>query len=116
MADTPKVHDEFSVGDLAFTRQSPYGTVAEATFAGALSFMRRRYSKDLTDVDVAVVGFPFDLATTSRSGARHGPRVHACVLCPSPRDGKVCVGRTLVLRVTILVTAKRQRWIVMSLS
>ena len=74
MADTPKVHDEFSVGDLAFTRQSPYGTVAEATFAGALSFMRRRYSKDLTDVDVAVVGFPFDLATTSRSGARHGPR------------------------------------------
>ena len=74
MANTPKVHDEFSVGDLAFTRQSPYGTIAEATFAGALSFMRRRYSKDLTDVDVAVVGFPFDLATTSRSGARHGPR------------------------------------------
>ena len=82
MADTPKVHDEFSVGDLAFTRQSPYGTVAEATFAGALSFMRRRYSKDLTDVDVAVVGFPFDLATTSRSGARH-----AWSCGPWPGDG-----------------------------
>lgn len=70
----PPVHDEFSAGDLAFTRTSPYGTVAEATFAGALSFMRRRYSKDLTDVDLAVVGVPYDLATTSRPGARHGPR------------------------------------------
>ena len=60
--------------DLAFTRVSPYGTVAEPTYAGALSFLRRRYSKDLTGVQVAVVGVPFDLATTNRPGSRLGPR------------------------------------------
>jgi agmatinase len=60
--------------DLAFTRISPYGTVAEPTYAGALSFLRRRYSKDLTGVQVAVVGVPFDLATTNRPGSRLGPR------------------------------------------
>ena len=49
--------------DLAFTRPSPYGTLAEPTYSGALSFLRRRYTKDLAGADVAVVGVPFDLAT-----------------------------------------------------
>lgn len=61
-------------GDLAFTRDDPRGTVAEAGYAGALSFMRRRYSKDLAGADVAVMGVPYDLAVSSRSGARLGPR------------------------------------------
>jgi len=61
-------------GDLAFTRQNPRGVVAEASYAGALSFMRRRYTKDLTGADVAVMGVPFDLAVSSRAGARLGPR------------------------------------------
>ena len=60
--------------DQAFTRTSPYGTHAESTYSGALSFLRRRYTKDLTGVDVAVVGVPFDLATTNRPGTRLGPR------------------------------------------
>jgi agmatinase len=60
--------------DLAFTRASDKGTVVEASYAGALSFMRRRYTSDLTGVDVAVMGIPFDLATSGRSGARGGPR------------------------------------------
>lgn len=60
--------------DQAFTRESPYGTQAEPTYSGALSFLRRRYTKDLTGVDVAVVGVPFDLATTNRPGTRLGPR------------------------------------------
>ncbi|WP_395772411.1 agmatinase [Arenimonas sp.] len=60
--------------DLAFTRSSPYGTQAEPTYAGATSFLRRRYSKDLNDVDVAVIGVPFDVATTGRPGTRYGPR------------------------------------------
>lgn len=60
--------------DQAFTRESPYGTKAEPTYSGALSFLRRRYTKDLAGVDVAVVGVPFDLATTNRPGARLGPR------------------------------------------
>lgn len=60
--------------DQAFTRTSPYGTQAEPTYSGALSFLRRKYTKDLTGVDVAVVGVPFDLATTNRPGTRLGPR------------------------------------------
>lgn len=61
--------------DLAFTRTGGAdGTIAEPTFSGALSFMRRRYSKDVAGADVAVVGIPFDLATTGRPGSRYGPR------------------------------------------
>lgn len=60
--------------DLAFTRETPYGSQAEPTYSGALSFLRRRYTKELAGVDVAVVGVPFDLATTNRPGTRLGPR------------------------------------------
>jgi len=60
--------------DLAFTRDTPYGSQTEPTYSGALSFLRRRYTKDLDGVDVAVVGVPFDLATTNRPGTRLGPR------------------------------------------
>mgnify|MGYP006162596101 CR=1 FL=1 len=60
--------------DLAFTAARPYGSVAEPTYSGALSFLRRPYTKDLAGADVAVVGVPFDLATTNRPGARLGPR------------------------------------------
>ena len=63
-----------TAGDLAFTREDLRGTITEAAYAGALSFMRRRYTRDLTGVDVAVMGVPFDLAVSSRSGTRHGPR------------------------------------------
>ena len=49
------------------------GGSAEPTFAGATSFMRRRFTKDLTNVDVAVWGVPFDGATSNRPGARFGP-------------------------------------------
>ncbi|GIR71563.1 MAG: hypothetical protein CM15mP74_28140 [Halieaceae bacterium] len=41
----------------------------EATYGGILSFMRRRYTRDLADADVAVLGIPFDLATTARPEA-----------------------------------------------
>lgn len=63
-----------STTDLAFTRTTPYGSQSEPTYSGALSFLRRRYGKDLAGVDVAVVGVPFDLATTNRPGTRLGPR------------------------------------------
>jgi len=65
-------HD-FTGGDSAFTRDSLYGTDVEHHYAGALSFMRRKYTRDLTGVDVVVTGVPFDLATTNRPGSRFGP-------------------------------------------
>lgn len=60
--------------DHAFTREDPRGPSFELTFAGATSFMRRRYTKDLTGVDIAVTGVPFDQAVTNRPGTRLGPR------------------------------------------
>lgn len=60
--------------DFSFTRKADKGQLTEPTFSGALSFARRRYTKEVADADVAVVGIPFDLATTSRPGARLGPR------------------------------------------
>jgi agmatinase len=60
--------------DQAFTREAPYGTASEPTYSGVLSFLRRRYTKDLDGVDLAVVGVPYDLATTNRPGTRLGPR------------------------------------------
>ena len=61
-------------GDHAILREDLYGTTPEPTYAGALSFMRRKYTRDLTGVDVAVTGVPLDTATTNRPGARLGPR------------------------------------------
>ncbi|MDM9590460.1 agmatinase [Pseudomonas asiatica] len=63
-----------SKNDLAFNRESLYGTHAEPSFAGVASFMRRRYSRDLQGVDLAITGVPFDTATTHRPGTRFGPR------------------------------------------
>src|SRR6056297_3071313 len=60
--------------DQAFTRQNSRGLSHENVFGGAPSFLRRRYSKDLSGVDLAVTGVPFDQAVTNRPGARFGPR------------------------------------------
>lgn len=68
------LEDAANVVDGAFTRDDPRGTFSEATFGGALSFMRRRYTKDLTGVDLAITGVPFDQAVTNRPGTRFGPR------------------------------------------
>ena len=70
----PVIHDEYAQTDLAITRNSPYGTEVEATYAGILSFMRRQYSKDVSNADVAIFGVPFDLSVSNRPGCRFGPR------------------------------------------
>ena len=60
--------------DQAFLTESAYGRINEPTYSGALSFYRRKYSRDLDGIDVTVLGIPFDTATTNRPGARLGPR------------------------------------------
>ena len=60
--------------DQAITREDLRGETQENTFGGATSFLRRKYSKDLSGVDMAVTGVPFDLAVTNRPGTRFGPR------------------------------------------
>ena len=43
-------------------------------FAGISTFMRLPLVERPADVDIALLGVPFDGGTTNRAGARHGPR------------------------------------------
>src|SRR6056300_1152549 len=60
--------------DQAFTRTDLRGLTFENAFGGAPSFLRRKYTKDLTGVDLVITGVPFDQAVTNRTGTRLGPR------------------------------------------
>lgn len=60
--------------DHAVTAKSLKSAASDPTHAGILSFMRRRYTKTLKDVDAVVWGIPFDAATSNRPGARFGPQ------------------------------------------
>jgi agmatinase len=60
--------------DHAFTATKKTGRAGDPTYAGALSFMRRRYTKAVKGADVVVWGIPFDAAVTNRPGARFGPQ------------------------------------------
>ncbi|HZF80977.1 MAG TPA: arginase family protein, partial [Rubrivivax sp.] len=59
--------------DQAIHRESHRGYELENAYGGVLSFLRRKYTRDLLGVDVAVTGIPLDVATTFRPGARLGP-------------------------------------------
>ncbi len=72
--------------DLAFTRTDLRGLAYENTFGGATSFLRRRYTKDLTGVDLAITGVPFDQAVTNRTGTRLGPRAIREASALQPND------------------------------
>ena len=65
MSDRPKIDNAF-LGPLK-------GGALDPTYGGALSFMRRRYSRDLAGADAVVWGIPFDSAVSNRPGARFGP-------------------------------------------
>ena len=43
-------------------------------YTGIPTFMRVPYVEDPSELDIAMVGVPFDSAVTNRPGARHGPR------------------------------------------
>lgn len=60
--------------DHAFTARKNTGPASDPTHAGALSFMRRRFTKSLKNVDAVVWGIPFDAAVSNRPGARFGPQ------------------------------------------
>ncbi|RFC61985.1 agmatinase [Fulvimarina endophytica] len=54
-------------------RFQPLDAGAVPRFAGASTFMRLSLAR-AEEVDLALVGVPFDGGTTNRTGARHGPR------------------------------------------
>ena len=43
-------------------------------YTGVPTFLRAPYEEDLANVDIGLVGVPFDGGVTNRTGARHGPR------------------------------------------
>src|SRR2546423_11878148 len=50
------------------------GGSLEPTYGGALSFMRRRYARDLGGGDAVVWGVPFDAPVSNRPRARFRPQ------------------------------------------
>jgi agmatinase len=55
------------------TRYGPADSFETPRFSGVRTFMRLPNVQDLDNADVAIVGAPFDTATTFRVGARFGP-------------------------------------------
>ncbi|NIR30260.1 MAG: agmatinase [Gammaproteobacteria bacterium] len=43
-------------------------------YTGIPTFMRTPFTEDLSQVDIGLIGIPFDGGVTNRTGARHGPR------------------------------------------
>ena len=80
------LEDAKGQADLAFTRADRKGLAYENAFGGAVSFLRRSYTKDLDGVDLAVTGIPFDQAVTHRPGTRFGPRAIREASCLQPFD------------------------------
>lgn len=52
----------------------PHSSYVTPPFAGIATFGRQPHTRDLSGVDVAIVGVPYDSATSYRSGTRFGPR------------------------------------------
>ncbi len=51
-----------------------YQASSEPRYTGIPSFMRSSVATSLQDLDIALVGVPYDGGVTNRAGARHGPR------------------------------------------
>lgn len=69
-----------------YKRYHPVDAMESPRYSGIRTFMRLPHVTDLSqDVDVAIVGVPFDTAGTFRTGARFGPggiRDHSLLLRP----------------------------------
>ena len=88
--------------DHAFTARGNAGAAGDPTYAGALSFMRRRFSKSLKGVDVAVWGIPFDAAVSNRPGARFGPQAIRRASALFDNDPQYPFGRDLFAELAVI--------------
>lgn len=55
-------------------RKDKLDAMAAPRYTGMPTFMRAPQVGDAAEVDIAMIGVPFDAAVTNRPGARHGPR------------------------------------------
>ncbi len=73
--------------DHAVTANSLLGAGEDSTFSGVMSFMRRRFTKDVDGADLVVWGIPLDTSVTNRPGTRFGPaaiRRASCIMDTDP--------------------------------
>ncbi len=73
--------------DHAITSQSLLGFGEDSTFAGVMSFMRRKFTKEVEGADLVVWGIPLDTSVTNRPGTRFGPaaiRRASCIMDADP--------------------------------
>jgi agmatinase len=95
-------HDKLSGIDNAFTAESLHDQSKDPTYAGALSFMRRKYTTDLTGVDAVVWGIPLDTATSNRPGTRFGPRGIREASCGMDNDPQYPFGSRLFRQMAVV--------------
>ena len=48
--------------------------ISRPRYTGLPTFLRAPYREDMQEVDIGLIGVPFDGGVTNRTGARHGPR------------------------------------------
>ena len=73
--------------DHAITANSLHGFGGDSTFSGVMSFMRRKYTKDVNGAEMVVWGIPLDTSVTNRPGTRFGPsaiRRASCIMDADP--------------------------------
>lgn len=56
------------------TRFEPVDSAVTPRFGDIATFMRLPLVRDPSELDIALIGVPWDGGTTNRAGARHGPR------------------------------------------
>ncbi|MEE8275860.1 MAG: agmatinase [Alphaproteobacteria bacterium] len=59
---------------MADERFQPTAMADMPRFADPATFMRLPHISDPAEIDIGIIGVPFDTGTTNRPGARHGPR------------------------------------------
>lgn len=63
--------DFYQTTDILGQAQTPH---LNQRYSDIATFMRTPLVRDLNQVDIGIIGIPFDGGVTCRSGARHGPR------------------------------------------
>src|SRR6476661_5271032 len=62
------------MNDLSKPFPQPVSGTVTPRFGDVATFMRLPLTRNPADVDIGMIGVPWDGGTTNRPGARHGPR------------------------------------------
>lgn len=78
MTDRRTKGGAMACGDHAFTSPALHGDTDDSTCSGALSFLSRRFTRDLAGIDVVISGIAYDLGTSPFDVERQRGRSSAC--------------------------------------